>query len=75
MNILYLSQGNYPGIQGDLLFLGLRKAAGSSVVDAPKINILYEETLEKTQSPNERLDGEMDSPSMDFFPILGRGSK
>ena len=45
MNILYLSQGNYPEYQGDLLFLGLRKLLGESVVDAPKISILYEETF------------------------------
>ena len=45
MKILYLSQGTYPEYQGDLLFLGLRKLLGESVVDAPKISILYEETF------------------------------
>lgn len=45
MKILFLSQGNYPEYQGDLLFLGLRALLGADVVDVPKINILYEETF------------------------------
>ena len=55
MNILYLSQGNYPEYQGDLLFLGLRKLLGSSVVDAPKIGILYEETFRENPASKRKI--------------------
>ena len=47
MNILYLSHGKYPDYQGDILFSGLRKLLGSTVVDLPKIDILYSKTFEE----------------------------
>ena len=55
MKILYLSQGNYPEYQGDLLFLGLRTLLGADVVDVPKINILYEETFLKNPASKRKI--------------------
>lgn len=57
MRVLFISGGNGPDYQCDMLFHGLRSLLGPDVVDCSRIDYMYKETFEKDPISKTKLYG------------------